>query len=316
MGLLDDAIREHLDLKRRRGADPADIERAEREALGPVRREPGFDEAALAPSAPQAEMSAERYEDNWAEDDAAPAALDDPYDVVDEPYAPEPHDPDANETELLETLPPEPVAPADTGEAVEPTPVVEPPAPGVPAEPLIPDPAEAASGPSGIAAPGYAEPDFDRHEVKPRRRGFFHRRSHEPEPEPIDEETGAPPAVRRIDRSEPEPPVAPDLPRAPASDAETSFVDDDELFAPEPDADAPRSLDVGPSHGSTVEYDVEEAFRDDDVRDRRDRESASGPAPTADEDILEETPDFLADTPDHDRLWFEQKPPPDFDFDA
>lgn len=40
MGLLDDAIRDHLDLKRRRGADPAEIERAEREALGPVRREP------------------------------------------------------------------------------------------------------------------------------------------------------------------------------------------------------------------------------------------------------------------------------------
>src|ERR1700758_4535631 len=41
MGLLDDAIREHLDLKRRRGADPAEIERAEKEALGPVRRGPG-----------------------------------------------------------------------------------------------------------------------------------------------------------------------------------------------------------------------------------------------------------------------------------
>src|SRR2546421_10932028 len=40
MGLLDDAIRDHLDLKRRRGADPTDIERAEREALGPVRRGP------------------------------------------------------------------------------------------------------------------------------------------------------------------------------------------------------------------------------------------------------------------------------------
>src|SRR5947209_18773693 len=38
MGLLDDAIREHLDLKRRHGADPAEVERAEREALGPVRR--------------------------------------------------------------------------------------------------------------------------------------------------------------------------------------------------------------------------------------------------------------------------------------
>ena len=43
MGLLDEAIREHLDLKRRRGADPAEIERAEREALGPVRRDAGED---------------------------------------------------------------------------------------------------------------------------------------------------------------------------------------------------------------------------------------------------------------------------------
>jgi hypothetical protein len=38
MGLLDDAIREHLDLKRRRGADPSEIAREENEALGPVRR--------------------------------------------------------------------------------------------------------------------------------------------------------------------------------------------------------------------------------------------------------------------------------------
>ena len=40
MGLLDDAIREHLDLKRRSGADPTEVERLEREALGPVRRGP------------------------------------------------------------------------------------------------------------------------------------------------------------------------------------------------------------------------------------------------------------------------------------
>jgi hypothetical protein len=33
------------------------------------------------------------------------------------------------------------------------------------------------------------------------------------------------------------------------------------------------------------------------------------------EDVLEETPEFLQDAPEHDRLWFEQKPPRDFDFD-
>ncbi|HEY5286478.1 MAG TPA: hypothetical protein VIJ50_05190 [Solirubrobacteraceae bacterium] len=38
MGLLDDAIREHLELKRLRGADPGLVAREERDALGPVPR--------------------------------------------------------------------------------------------------------------------------------------------------------------------------------------------------------------------------------------------------------------------------------------
>jgi hypothetical protein len=38
MGVLDDAIREHLDLKRRRGASDEEIARAEAEALTPARR--------------------------------------------------------------------------------------------------------------------------------------------------------------------------------------------------------------------------------------------------------------------------------------
>ena len=37
--------------------------------------------------------------------------------------------------------------------------------------------------------------------------------------------------------------------------------------------------------------------------------------PAESEDVLEETPEFLQETPEHDRLWFEQKPPRDFDFD-
>lgn len=36
MGLLDDAIREHLELKRRSGADPGEIAHKEHEALAPV----------------------------------------------------------------------------------------------------------------------------------------------------------------------------------------------------------------------------------------------------------------------------------------
>jgi hypothetical protein len=54
MGLLDDAIREHLELKRRRGADPDEIARQEGEALGDPRsgefaREDAELEEGLAP---------------------------------------------------------------------------------------------------------------------------------------------------------------------------------------------------------------------------------------------------------------------------
>jgi hypothetical protein len=39
MGLLDDAIREHLEFKRRRGADPNEVARQEGEVFGPARHE-------------------------------------------------------------------------------------------------------------------------------------------------------------------------------------------------------------------------------------------------------------------------------------
>jgi hypothetical protein len=39
MGLLDDAIKEHLELKRKHGAPEEEVQRQEEEALGPVRRD-------------------------------------------------------------------------------------------------------------------------------------------------------------------------------------------------------------------------------------------------------------------------------------
>jgi hypothetical protein len=49
MGLLDDAIRDHLELKRLRGADPGEVAREQREALDPV---PGAGAAAEQDWAP------------------------------------------------------------------------------------------------------------------------------------------------------------------------------------------------------------------------------------------------------------------------
>ena len=78
MGLLDDAIRDHLDLKRRHGADPAEVEQKEREALGPVRRDP-FEQ-----SGDELEPSAEAAP---AYDDDEGAYEDEGYEPADEPHA-------------------------------------------------------------------------------------------------------------------------------------------------------------------------------------------------------------------------------------
>ena len=133
MGLLDDAIREHLDLKRRRGADPTEVERAEREALGPVRRGPEVSpedapaaESAIEPEASVASASAEESGAVRGEADLhepAPALEDE---AALPPYEPE----DQLEDEPLEASrpfdaepePPPPPHRADVSPAAEPEP--------------------------------------------------------------------------------------------------------------------------------------------------------------------------------------------------
>jgi hypothetical protein len=53
-----------------------------------------------------------------------------------------------------------------------------------------------------------------------------------------------------------------------------------------------------------------QAADEEDVAEEED-EAAEG---DEDEDVLEETPDFLRDAPEDDELWFEQGEPKDFDF--
>jgi hypothetical protein len=168
MGLLDDAIREHLELKRRRGADPDEIEREEREALGAARGQP----------------------DAVGQEIPANGVLPD-----DEQWP----------------------------------------------EPLAEQPLQAAPAPEAEYAPP-VEYEYEH-------------------PHPDDLEPAA--------AAEPHLPPPPPHPPHPAEQP--------------PD---------------TSEYDVEQHLEKEG------------------EEILEETPEFLQDTPDHDRLWFEQRPPRDFDFDS
>jgi len=199
MGLLDDAIREHLDLKRRRGGDPAEIERAEREALGPVRRGPGVtgEEEALPDSA--LEPEAGHFDEGHPASEPAP-----------EPEHWERFEEDP-ELEALE-------------HDDEPSPYEAAHAPG--GDPLMED--------ETFAEPGAQPP---------------------PHPADLPEPSGA------------EPSPAEPAPAAPHLEQETE------------------------------EYELEEELESDD-------------------DMLETTPEFLQDAPDHDRLWFEQRPPRDFDFDG
>jgi hypothetical protein len=192
VGLLDEAIREHLDLRRRRGADPTEIERAEREALGPVRRNRD------APTSAGAEQLVQARDEH---------PVGSAYDEPDEGIAADLADETDNDAAFDEQR--EPVVRGSE-------------------EPLIPEP----------------EPLTDQHE--PFNAG-----------EPVDLEADAP-ATRLM-----------------------------------------RAADLPATNDNTAEYDVERAIADEQ-----------------DEDVLEETPEFLQETPDHDRLWFEQRPPRDFDFDG
>jgi hypothetical protein len=69
--------------------------------------------------------------------------------------------------------------------------------------------------------------------------------------------------------------------------------------------------------GDFLEWEVPDHASGDSSGEVLEGEPA-GPAPISAEgveDVLEETPDFLRETPDQERLWFEQQPPRDFDFD-
>jgi hypothetical protein len=274
MGLLDDAIREHLDLKRRRGADPTEIERAERDALGPVRRGPeGSDEAAPDHAAlPDDDLV---YEEQAAYDHD----FEEPHDLAEPPQFADPR-------------------------AAEPSPVAEPPVAPPPEEYSLDQATEVwdefEPDASGLTAPHRADaPPPARIEDEPPR-------SVEPlEEEPFEDEpraqappepyaAPAPSVEPHVPPEEPyEPPVEPREPEPPAVDPHATQQYTTEPTSPDPAPTAPHGDPLG---SDTAEYDLE-------------LEEIEG------DDVLEETPEFLQDTPDHDRLWFEQRPPKDFDFD-
>ena len=237
MGLLDDAIRDHLDLKRRHGADPAELERAEREALGPVRRK---GDVAATGYADDAELADEPFD---LEDDEAPAGSRPvAYDQAEDDW-----DYGAGDSVAVD----EPEASEAPDALSEPEPEPEPRRRRSRRSPVDSDPEGDADDdhPRGLAA---------RFGLRGGRR--TEENDSDPDEPPLGEDEAT--RVHRAGRAD----------RAPA-----------------------------PTGDETAEHDVEGELHE--------------PEPEDDDDMLEETPEFLQDAPDHDRLWFEQRPPRDFDFD-
>jgi hypothetical protein len=247
MGLLDDAIREHLDLKRRRGADPGEVDQLEREALGPVRRGPQISDEPLPD---EAHVEHDEHFDHEEHDERL--NHEEPFDH---------HGPFGADEPFDEQPPPEHQGPATV---------------------LYDEEADAPPPRAARTAP--PEPEFADEPDKPaagEERGWsFDSAEDWEDEEPVEPADSAPP-------------------RDETADAPTS----EHAAPPEPPAQASGPTpppEPGAEHAGqeTVEYDVE-------AEQHREQE----------DDVLEETPEFLQDTPDHDRLWFEQKPPRPFDFD-
>ena len=109
--------------------------------------------------------------------------------------------------------------------------------------------------------------------------------------------------------AEPDEPSDPEEPAAVAADPEPDLVPEFEPAAePEPapgTEEDPWLVEDLAEEKPEPEQDPAATVEHDTLRP--DEEQA--------EDVLEETPEFLQETPEHDRLWFEQKPPRDFDWD-
>jgi hypothetical protein len=286
MGILDEAIREHLELKRQHGADDSELKQLENDAFGPADR-PGDEEAAPDP-----------FAEAPTEFMAAP-------EVGGEAQA-----------GVAEEAPPKREAAPDIAALQE---VPEPPAEPVQEE--APEQAEAeeepeASGPSTEEREVIADQPTEMFDVEAELRETL-------DSAPSDEEL--------IEEEISEPRLAPVDPLAEIEDDDEVAI---EASAPEPAPveeeeeeddfwDEQRLSDElnqaleAPAEEAEAVFEVEEEEEEivEEVKaDEEAEEPALPQADRGDQDVLEDTPDFLEDSED-DQLWFEQKPPKDFDFD-
>ncbi|HEY7950843.1 MAG TPA: hypothetical protein VID51_08425 [Solirubrobacterales bacterium] len=282
MGILDEAIREHLELKRQHGAGDSELQQLEDQAFGQAER-PGDE----APSDAAAEAPTEFMAQ--PETPAEPSGRREPPTIAD-----------------LQEPPPPPA---------------EEPAPAAEEEPDSPAPDIESAGPTTEERQAIAEQPTELHDIEPELAAESPRPTDE---ELVEEEIAEPrlaPADPLADFDEDE--EAEVSVQGPAPDDDDELEDEDDAFwneqrlSDELDQALEAPRDDEPELAE--EPESEEAPAAPRVAEIEDEEpeAVRGPEPDTKrhEDVLEDTPDFLEETPEDDQLWFEQKPPKDFDFD-
>jgi hypothetical protein len=287
MGILDEAIREHLELKRQHGAADSELQQIEDEAFGKAER-PGGEAAPDALAEAPTEFMAKP---ETAEEPAGRRESPSIADLQEPPPSPsEESAPSGQEEATADEAPVEEEQPAMEHEVVTDTPE-----PREQKSPLEPE----GGGSSTEERQAIAEQPTELYDVEEGLPGP----PHPTDEELVEEEIGEPrlaPTDPLGDLDEDEEEVSIQSPAPDDEDEDDAFWNEQRLSdeldqALEAPRDAEPELDE--------EAEAEPAGESD------------ADAPRHDEDVLEETPDFLEETPEDDQLWFEQKPPKDFDFD-
>jgi hypothetical protein len=307
MGILDEAIREHLELKRQHGADDSELKQLEDQAFGPPER-PGTQEG------PALDLEGSGPEAATATADPAAEA---PTEFMSQPEPAEPppvrREPVAGLADLQEAPQMAEEEPADQASQNEPTDEADSEAPQ--GEPEAEEPSAAEH--EAIAPPAGSHTTEERHAIADQPTEMFD----------VEEEfssTGvpAPPDEDLVAEEIGEARLGPAEPDAPLEvTAADEDEDDDDFFneqrlSDELDQALEAPADSEPEPISD-EHEVVEPRTEvhEAVPHTDEHEAPPAEKRDSDEDVLEETPDFLEEAPEDDQLWFEQKPPKDFDFD-
>jgi hypothetical protein len=338
MSILDDAIREHLELKRAHGADDVELKKLEDEAFGPPARPDQPDPLAEAPTeflaAPEGtagdgEDADGRRIPNIADLQEPPPAPVEDAEPVEAEAAPEAEAADVAEPDPEPEAPAEPEPEIDSGHSTEerhaiaeqPTELFDvaadiggPPDAASPSDEQLVDaelsePRLAPVDPlAGIDAPA-SEPEAEIAEEP--------ELEEEEEDDFFSEQRLSDELNQALETPAPgEPTGGPMTEEHPIPS--TPHTEETEAYYAEPDSEehevpAPREPDSEELEPDSEEHEVAE--EDDPEPDSGEHEPEPKAASPQHEDVLEDTPEFLEDAPEDDNLWFEQKPPKDFDFD-